>query len=95
MFSQMDSKVQNIVSEILNDVNCQCNQSNTECELLDREAIVRVIEELETVLFPAHFSSKKAIGNFALRYELKRLHQLPLLPWQSSQYLLHLGIISR
>lgn len=70
MFSQMDSKVQNIVSEILNDVNCQCNQSNTECELLDREAIVRVIEELETVLFPAHFSSKKAIGNFALRYEL-------------------------
>lgn len=71
MFTQVDNKVQSIVDTILQDViNDHASKKITDHALLDREAIVGVIEDLETILFPAHFSSKKSLGTMAISYEL-------------------------
>lgn len=69
----MDSKVQNIVDTILNDVNQCSDDDKKEHILLDKEAIIKVIGDLETIMFPAHFAKKKNLSCFALRYELNGL----------------------
>lgn len=70
---ELDSKVQGIVTAIIADVNACDNDTSASHVLLDKAAIIKTIDDLETIMFPAHFAQSKNLSCFALRYELNGL----------------------
>lgn len=70
MPSAMEEKIQQIVDCIIADAEQDHRLKNLSIPLQpDKAVIIRIIDQLQTVLFPAHFSPKK-VSDFAVKYEM-------------------------
>lgn len=71
MNEAMDEKIQGIVKDILTDVEKEHNGNTiTEHNQPDRDEIIEIIHNIQSVLFPVHWGEKKDISDFAVKYEL-------------------------
>ncbi len=69
--SIMDNKIQKITDSIFSDVLEAHSSSNLFEHLqVDREVIIGILNNLEAILFPAHFANQKMPGSCYLRYEM-------------------------
>ena len=76
----MDGKIQHITDAIFNDV-LEAHKASTLFEHMqvDREIIIKILANLEAILFPAHFANQKNPGSYYLRYEMSaRLSEVVL-----------------
>ncbi len=71
MAGNMDEKVRKIVEYIISDAEQEHRLGSLAIHLQpDRDAIIRILEKLQIILFPAHFGRKKRVSEFAVKYEL-------------------------
>jgi len=71
MAVDMEARVQNIIDRIVADVE----ESNRLRDLTlnlqpDKQAIIRILQQMQVLIFPVHFGRKKKISDFGVRYEL-------------------------
>lgn len=67
----MEEKIQGVTDGIFADVV----ESHTASKLfehlqLDRDAIIRILDNLVAILFPAHFANQKTPGSYSMCYEM-------------------------
>lgn len=74
MAQSMEERVRKIVKYIMADLEAEHRLGSLAVHLQpDKEAIISVLEKLQTLLFPAHFWRKKRVSDFAVKYELGSL----------------------
>ncbi|MCD7887644.1 MAG: serine acetyltransferase [Clostridiales bacterium] len=70
MSTDMESKIKGIVDYIVVDAEQEHRLKNLSIHLQpDKRVIIGILEKLQSILFPAHFGSKK-VSEFAVKYEL-------------------------
>lgn len=71
MAENMDKKIQDIVKNILEDVKKEHGENDISFHTQpDKKVIIKIIENIMSVLFPAHFGNKKSMQDFAVKYEM-------------------------
>lgn len=73
MKSDMEKKIAGIVDRIMEDAEQAHRLQNLSVHLQpDKKAIIGVLDKMQMILFPAHYSNKK-VSDFAVKYQLGSL----------------------
>lgn len=67
----MEAKVLNIIDQIMADAEESNRLRDMTLNLQpDKKAIIHVLEQMQILIFPAHFGRKRKMSDFGVRYEL-------------------------
>lgn len=71
MADDMNLKVQTIIDDIIRDMEeSGRHDAMTKNLQPDKQMIIHVLDQMQTLIFPAHFGKKRKMSDFGVRYEL-------------------------